>query len=66
MDEGGLKCGWTHLEGEAKSEIFPLVSLLSHLQQLSFKTAPLQLVELVVTLDHTEKGPGAIEQEHRI
>lgn len=62
----GLKCGWTHLEGEAKREIFPLVSLLSHLQQLRLQAAPLQLVELVVTLDHTERGPIAIEQEDQI
>lgn len=48
-----LKGRWTHLEGEAESEIFPLVSLLSHLQQLSLQAAPLQLIQLVVTLDHT-------------
>lgn len=59
-------CGSTHLEGEAESALFPVVPLLGHLQQLSLKATPLQLVQLVVTLDHAEKRPIEIEQEHQV
>lgn len=44
-----------HLEGEAEGELTPVGSLLSHLEQLSLKATPLQLIQLMVTLDHTEK-----------
>ena len=52
----------THLEGEAEGELTPRVSLLSHLKHLSLKATPLQLIQLVVTLDHTEKSTGTITE----
>lgn len=55
---------FTHLEGEAEGELVPVVSLLSHLEQLSLKATPLQLIQLVVTLDHTVKRP--FEREHLV
>lgn len=46
--------------------LLPAVSLLAHVQQLSLEAAPLQLVQLVVALDHTDRRPTATEQEHRL
>lgn len=54
----------THLEGEAESDLAPVISLLSHLEQLSLKATPLQLIQLVITLGHTEKSTWTFEMEN--
>lgn len=55
-----IKKWLTHLKGNADGELAPAIPLLSHLNQLSLKATPLQLIELMVTLDHSVKSTWTI------
>lgn len=47
-----------HLCGEGKGELAPAVSVLRHVEKLGLHTAPVQLVQLVVALDHAGNTKG--------
>lgn len=45
-----------HFFCKGNTELDPAVSVLHHVEQLGLQASPVQLIQLVVTLDHARKS----------